>query len=319
MGGWAGLRNRCAYRLQSRCVRASRARQQQGAGGGQGLATTHPAGHPCCSLQGGASPNTRAPQLASTLLEAGRCLLALAVQSSGRAARVGAALAQQLAGPLAAVQQQISSARQQLQAVGDLMLQDVTAVPGVAAALAATSALAVAQRAVALEALAAVAALRVQEGPAAVEAAAAALAAVAVSDAADGADGAKKAKDKKKDKRGGGMVLGKGTAIVRAFVEATAAAAAGEAGGSFLPVAADGSGLQAELGLAFEVVASVLVPQGAAVASLLSDVRVVVEANQARRKPKVCGSAASCTASDALRVLAGFRLLGWEGLLLPAS
>jgi hypothetical protein len=187
------------------------------------------------------------------------------------------------------VQQQSDSARQQLQAVGELMLRDVTAVPGVAAALAATSALAVAQRAVALEALAAVAALRVQAGPAAVEAAAAALAAATVADGADGADGAKKGKDKKKDKRGGGMLLGKGTAIVRAFVEATAAAAADGAGGSFMPVAADGSGLQVELGAAFDAVASALAPQGATVASLLSDVRVVVEANQARRKPKVGG------------------------------
>jgi hypothetical protein len=241
---------------------------------------------PCVlPLQGGASPAIRAPQLASSLLEAGRCLLALAVQASSRAAKVGALLEQQLAAPAAAVQQQIQAAQQQVQAVGDTMLRDVTAVPAVAAALAASAALAAAQQAVSLEALCAAAALRLQEGPAVpapVDAAAAGVAALAVDGPAK--DGKK---DKKKDKKGGaGVALGKGSAIVRSYVES---AAAGAAAGStaFLQPAADKSSIEGDLAAAFAAVAAAVAPQSAAVARLLADVKAVVEANQARRKPKV--------------------------------
>lgn len=44
----------------------------------------------------------------------------------------------------------------------------------------------------------------------------------------DGAKADKKASDKKKDKKGaGGVVLGKGTALVRAFIEGVAASSTG--------------------------------------------------------------------------------------------
>ncbi len=241
---------------------------------------------PLAVVQGGASPATQAPQLGSSLVEVGRCLLALAVQASSRSGKVGAALQQQLAAPAAAVQQQIDAAQQQVQAVGDTMLRDVTALPAVAAALAASAALAAAQQAVALEALCAAAALRLQEGPAVaapVDAAAADVAALAV-------DGPSKEgkKDKKKDKKGGaGVALGKGSAIVRSYVESAAAAGAAAGSGAFLQPSADKSSIEGDLAAAVAAVAAAVAPQCAAVGRLLDDVKAVVEANQARRKPKV--------------------------------
>jgi hypothetical protein len=125
------------------------------------------------------------------------------------------------------------------------------------------------------------------QGPAAPETPAADPAAAAAAD-----EGGKK-KDKKKDKKGGGgLVLGKGSAIVRTHLEkALAAAAAAAAAGATLEVtdgqlAAAGVLLEGPAGV--DAVESVITSHEAAAVKMLEDVKVVVEANQARRKPKVC-------------------------------
>jgi len=90
------------------------------------------------------------------------------------------------------------------------------------------------------------------------------------------------------------LVLGKGTAIVRAHLEKALAATAATptaAAAATLPVA-DGqleAGevlLQGSAGV--DAVEGVITSHEAAAVKMLEDVKVVVEANQARRKPKVC-------------------------------
>lgn len=111
-------------------------------------------------------------------------------------------------------------------------------------ALAASRALVALQQAVALEALAATASLRMLEGPPVPVVAASDLetsdasaasssspAAAAGASTAAGVAGDDKKKDKKKEKKGGaavGVVLGKGTALLRAFVERAACESLGE-------------------------------------------------------------------------------------------
>jgi hypothetical protein len=131
------------------------------------------------------------------------------------------------------------------------------------------------------------------QGPAAAEA--------AETPAPAAAEDSGKKKDKKKDKKGAaGLVLGKGTAIVRTHLEkALAAAAAAAAGGAAGSTAAAGSTLgvtEGQLegaavllggGSGVEAVEGVITSHESAAVKMLEDVRVVVEANQARRKPKV--------------------------------
>lgn len=126
-----------------------------------------------------------------------------------------------------------------------------------------------------------------KQGPAAPEAAAAA------APSADQEEG--KRKDKKKDKKGAaGLLLGKGSAIVRGHLEKALAAAlpaAAAAAGTLGVVegqleAAAAALLEGPAGV--DAVEGVLTSHEAAAVKMLEDVKVVVEANQARRKPKVC-------------------------------
>jgi hypothetical protein len=125
------------------------------------------------------------------------------------------------------------------------------------------------------------------QGPAAPETPAVDAAAAGAAAAAE--EGGKK-KDKKKDKKGaGGLLLGKGSGIVRTHLEKALAAAA--AAGATLEVvdgqlAAAGVLLEGTAGV--DAVEGVITSHEAAAVKMLEDVKVVVEANQARRKPKVC-------------------------------
>jgi hypothetical protein len=101
-----------------------------------------------------------------------------------------------------------------------------------------------------------------------------------------------KKKDKKKDKKGaGGLVLGKGTGIVRAHLEravAAAAAPAAAAAGTLGVTEGQLEGAAVVLGsTGLTAVEGVVTSHESAAVKMLEDVRVVVEANQARRKPKV--------------------------------
>ena len=92
-----------------------------------------------------------------------------------------------------------------------------------------------------------------------------------------------------------GLVLGKGTALVRAQLEAAAAAAAA-AGSSSGAASAElqlpgGEGSALDLAAAWAGVRALLAPLQAPLGKLLEEVRAVVEANQARRKPKVAKGA----------------------------
>jgi hypothetical protein len=129
------------------------------------------------------------------------------------------------------------------------------------------------------------------QGPAAPAAAAAAAA-----PSAEQEEGKKK--DKKKDKKGAvGLLLGKGSAIVRAHLEkalaavaappAATAAAAGTLGVAEGQLEAAAVLLGGPAGV--EAVEGVVTSHEAAAVKMLEDVKVVVEANQARRKPKVGG------------------------------
>lgn len=94
---------------------------------------------------------------------------------------------------------------------------------------------------------------------------------------------------KRKPKKPSGPVLGKGTAITRAMLEAQAAG--GPA--TVLPLA-DGGGALAggfDAAAAAAGVRGALDPRGESLPKLLDELRVVVEANQARRKPKVAKGA----------------------------
>jgi len=134
------------------------------------------------------------------------------------------------------------------------------------------------------------------QGPAA---AAAPAEAAAGEDAAPNAAEGKQAKqkDKKKDKKGaaGAAALGKGCKVVRLHLEhaaaAAAVAAAESASADFLAVTPDGhlADANALLGsnAGVEAVEAVITAHEAAAVKLQEDLKVVVEANQARRKPKV--------------------------------
>jgi hypothetical protein len=91
-------------------------------------------------------------------------------------------------------------------------------------------------------------------------------------------------------------VLGKGTAIVRAHLEKALAAAAGGAAGSTAAAGStlgvtdgqlEGTAVLLGGGSGVEAVEGVITSHESAAVKMLEDVRVVVEANQARRKPKV--------------------------------
>lgn len=130
---------------------------------------------------------------------------------------------------------------------------------------------------------------------------AAAAAPEAAAPGADQEDGKKK--DKKKDKKGAaGMVLGKGTAIVRAHLEkalaVVAAPAAAAAFGTLGVVEGqlEDAAVLLEGAAGVDAVEGVVTSHEAAAVKMLEDVKVVVEANQARRKPKVraCTVSAVC-------------------------
>ncbi|GLI60938.1 hypothetical protein VaNZ11_003175, partial [Volvox africanus] len=239
------------------------------------------------------------PLLSTSLLELSRALLAAARDSLARARTVttglgaaegegGAAVLEQVA----AAEADVAAAQRQMAAVGQAMLADVDAMPGVQAGLAASSALEAAVGAVAMEAVAAVASLRALEGPPAVLAPAAEDTAAVV---APSAPSAAAAGAKKKDRKASaaGAVLGKGTALLRSYVEKAAATAAGAPGGVLVvaPVApaaaADGIATLASLSEAWSGARTALKPLGSGAVKFLDELRAVVEANQARRKPKI--------------------------------
>ncbi|KXZ42548.1 hypothetical protein GPECTOR_136g631 [Gonium pectorale] len=225
----------------------------------------------------GAPLTAPSPLLATTLLDLSRALLAAGKDSIARAravsATAGELAVESLTQQLASAETSLSSAQQQMAAVGRAMLDDVDAMPAMGASLAAASALRAVAAAVALEALAAVVSLRVLEGPPAP---------LEASTSAPTADG----KDKKKDRKGGagGVVLGKGTALLRAHVEHAASEMAGLTE-AYLPTPI--SGAVAALPSAWCGACRALAPLGDQSASFLADLRRVVEANQARRKPKI--------------------------------
>ncbi|KAF5833236.1 hypothetical protein DUNSADRAFT_10518 [Dunaliella salina] len=191
------------------------------------------------------------------------------------------------------VEASLSCARNELLTVGSLLLNEPSCCPSLAAARAADAAFRAALEAVALESLAGVAVLRMVEGPPA----SAAPTAGSIPQEADGSKGAdnKKGGDKKKDKKGaGGVVLGKGTALVRAFVEGAAAGGPG----SVLPVTPAEPPAAASLAAgclgpqALAAVTAALDPlHSAALDQVMVELRSCVEANQARRKPKVAKGA----------------------------
>ncbi|GLC65359.1 hypothetical protein PLESTF_000284700 [Pleodorina starrii] len=259
------------------------------------------------------------PLLPGSLLDLSRALLAAARDALGRARTVttglpgatsssGAAAA--VLTQLAAAEGSLAAAQRQMAAVGQAMMEDVDAMPAVQTALAATAALQAAVEAVSLEAVAAVVSLRALEGPPAPPTApeastsepAAAAAAAAGPAPGGGKGGDKKGGDKKKDRKagGGGVVLGKGTALLRSYVESAAAAAAGASGGFLVvpPVAApaadgptaDGAAAASSaspLPAAWCGACAALQPLGFGAAKFMDELRAVVEANQARRKPKI--------------------------------
>ncbi|GIL94796.1 hypothetical protein Vretimale_943 [Volvox reticuliferus] len=223
------------------------------------------------------------PLLSTSLLDLSRALLATARDSLARARTVTTGLGPAAGGAdgvaavlqqVAAAESDVAAAQRQMAAVGQAMLTDVDAMPGVQAALAASSAVEAAVGAVAVEAVAAVASLRALEGPPAVPAATATEeTAVAAAAAAAGGKGGG---DKKKDRKASaaGVVLGKGTALLRSYVEKAAAASSPSPSLSSLSAAWSGA-------------RTALQPLGSGAAKFLDELRAVVEANQARRKPKI--------------------------------
>ena len=204
---------------------------------------------------------------------------------AGDAAALQAALQAAVAPAVAAVE----AGKQQAAGVaGKLALAgEDEAVPSLAAAQAAYAAFHALQQAVAAEALAAATSLRLQEGKAAEGGGLADGAADGGAPAAAPGGGGKK-KEKKKDKGApAGMQLGKGTALLRAYVEDVAA------GGS--PATAEEDALEArlerlDLGAAADVgaalaaalpaVAGALDPLGHQLQLHLGTLRGVIEANQ---------------------------------------
>jgi histidyl-tRNA synthetase len=280
------------------------------------------------------------PTLASGLLEAARALLAVGAGALARARALApeafTAAADGEEGPqpllacacVAEAQAALDAATRRAAHVGAAMLADPLAAPSLAAATSAYEAVAAANHAVAVEALAAVVALRRQEGGAAVSAATAAMA--ALEGGGDDAGGGKK-KEKKKSGGGGGkgggkdgglLALGKGTALVRAYVEsavaraargggvvseapgaeASAAAPAGDddplapghtAETTTLPVppAENAAPVVRDVAAALAAAQRALSPSSPYLARMLDDARAVAEANAARRKPKIAKGA----------------------------
>ncbi|KAG2423232.1 hypothetical protein HXX76_015488 [Chlamydomonas incerta] len=252
------------------------------------------------------------PLLPTSLVELSRALLAAARDALARARAVAAppgqeppaagsgpaATAAAVAEAVAAAEGRLAAAQRAVVVVGAAMLEDLNAAPSVQAALAANGALQAALEAVALEATAAVVSLRALEGPPAAPAAEAAEAAPAAAPAAPadakGGAGGKGGEGKaKKDRKGAGagVVLGKGTALLRAYVERAAAGMAGAKDGVLVvppltpPAAA--AAAPSSLPAAWCGACQALQPAGGALAKFLEELRGVVEANQARRKPKV--------------------------------
>ncbi|CAG9463735.1 unnamed protein product [Pedinophyceae sp. YPF-701] len=166
--------------------------------------------------------------------------------------------------------------------------------PTLAAAHALGAARVALEAAVAAEAMASVLALRQTAGeatPEELEAAVAAEASTGDDAAANTGGGSKKDKKDKKKKVKGLLALGKGTAFLRRVVEAEIAAASGgqdDLTRRFvrLTLAAD-----AAAGPCVAAVAAALSPGSRTLAAILDTLRGMIEANQARRKPKIAKGA----------------------------
>eukprot|EP00887_Chlorella_sp_A99_P006734 scaffold3.g6734.t1 len=252
------------------------------------------------------------PALANALLAAAGTLLKVAALSLRRCtalaerlplvAAVGADAATLQVGVGAAVdaaRTAVEAAKQHVAAASGRVALADEAVPSLAAALAAYEALAAMRQALAAEGLAAVVSLRLQEGAPA-EGVVAAANGPPAPEATVAEGGGSKKKDKKKDKGPQGMVLGRGSALLRAYLEAAAAGAPG-AGGSdgadgelaagFLRLSLGEAGGAPQLGAALAGVAAALDPLGQRLPQQLAALRGVIEANQARRKPKIAKGA----------------------------
>eukprot|EP00201_Polytomella_parva_P013133 CAMPEP_0175049624 /NCGR_PEP_ID=MMETSP0052_2-20121109/6826_1 /TAXON_ID=51329 ORGANISM="Polytomella parva, Strain SAG 63-3" /NCGR_SAMPLE_ID=MMETSP0052_2 /ASSEMBLY_ACC=CAM_ASM_000194 /LENGTH=1000 /DNA_ID=CAMNT_0016313775 /DNA_START=268 /DNA_END=3270 /DNA_ORIENTATION=+ len=160
---------------------------------------------------------------------------------------------------------------------------------GLSTAMAADAALGVLERALSLEALAAVTVLRAAEGAGAVAVAAVSEeAAVAAAAAAEG-----KAKNKGKDRKAAAaaaaFALGKGTTILRQVVEKAAATNPSVGANGMLAVTSNQPLAATAAAVAVASLIPLVNPLSTAgdLGKLLSELRAVVEANQARRKPKI--------------------------------
>uniref|UniRef100_A0A383VD50 Histidine--tRNA ligase, cytoplasmic n=1 Tax=Tetradesmus obliquus TaxID=3088 RepID=A0A383VD50_TETOB len=257
-------------------------------------------------VKAGASPTLPSPTLAPALSDAARALLGVAHSCVARSQTLSSLnpavepqlqqlAAAALSGPLAAAQQQLAAVGSELLSPArvqwGLGAEAQQRGLGLQAALAAAAALDALQQAAAVEGLAAVVVLRLAEGPAAEP--------VAASEQQQQQDGKENKKKDKKDKKAAGLTLGKGTAVVRAHLEkavAEAAAAAGTAAGAAGTLqVVDGSLAAAAAVLAggagLAAVTAVITAHEASAVKLLEELKLVVEANQARRKPKVAKGA----------------------------
>lgn len=177
--------------------------------------------------------------------------------------------------------------------------------PSLAAADATYAALRALQQALESEALAAVVSLRAQEG---IPAAPVEPAPVAEPNGTAEADTKAGKKKKEKKEKGGpaGMVLGRGTALLRKALEGTAAAAVVAGGSITAPAPTPVDALGAELlHLSFEsahsaaeqlrfasvAINSQLDPAGPALVQLMSALTSLLEANAVQRKPKIAKGA----------------------------
>ncbi|KAL4859038.1 Histidine--tRNA ligase [Chlorella vulgaris] len=268
----------------------------------------------------GAAQQASSPTLASSLLLLATSLLKAAALSLSRSEAISSRLAQVAASAPAASPDEpapaaVQEGMQQLVAAAaaavDASKQQAAAaasklalgsgdepLPSLAAALAAYAAFQALQQSVSVEALAAATSLRLQEGLPA-NGVAAEAAAVPAADANDGAGEGGKKKDKKKDEGPQGMQLGKGTALLRTYVEHAAAGGAGTSGSGenglesqlkLLSLSGDGS-VAGALQAALKRVAAALDPQAHALTQHLAALRAVIEANQAQRKPKIAKGA----------------------------
>ncbi|MEW5305089.1 MAG: hypothetical protein WDW36_007652 [Sanguina aurantia] len=265
-------------------------------------------------VKGSSSQTTASSLLPARSIELARCFVSLARDALCRAERVAQGEASLLAAlpaapltplsvlirqsaALPAVRDAIGAAQGRVgAAAAALMTAEEDAIPGVSIALAASGALDAAHQAVALEALVAVARLRLIEGtPVAAPAAsgespapAAAVEAPPAATAAGGKEGKGGKKDAgkdnagKKDRKPAGMVIGRGTAFVRAQLEAVAAAPH-----AFLSLSADSASLESNVRSSCSAISATLTPLSSVCTKFLNEVRSVIDANQARRKPKI--------------------------------